>query len=490
MSPVAVLRLAIASVFLAMLAPTWADPDLWGHLRFGADILASGIPERDPYSFTGGPVWVNQSWLADVLMALAYGAGGTPLLVAGKLLVAAAIVAIVARVLHRDGVRGSLLELLLLVCIAALYPSIPTVRPQLLSLLAFALLLERATSRRTAAVRALVVVPLVMAAWANVHGAWLIGLVCFEAWLAVEIVSSPLGAPHRAALAGIGIASVVATLATPYGIGLWTELVSTMGGGLRDVAEWRGLLETGSPALVVWLVLVGVGIHAAATGGMRASRLVVLAILAYASWRVRRLLPFFGVADVTLLASSLAASRRRRPAPAGSARPLASSVRVALLAAAVVVIGFDLWRVGRAFSCMRIDHTREADTQAARFLRANRLRGRLLVYSDWGLYAIWHLAPALRVSIDGRREFAYPLAELARHDAIYANAPDALDDVAALAPDYVWLPSTLAIVPRLARAGWTTVYRTDRSAILARPRDAPYVVPDRAPLPACFPADP
>src|SRR5574337_1359817 len=143
MRPVAVLRLAIASVFLATLAPTWADPDLWGHLRFGADILSSGIPERDPYSYTGGPVWVNQSWLADFLMALAYGAGGTPLLVAGKLLVAVAIVAIVAWVLHRDGVRGSRLELLVLLCIAALYPSIPTVRPQLLSLLAFALLLER-----------------------------------------------------------------------------------------------------------------------------------------------------------------------------------------------------------------------------------------------------------------------------------------------------------------------------------------------------------
>lgn len=490
MSPVAVLRLAIASVFLAVLAPTWADSDLWGHLRFGADILASGIPERDPYSFTGAPVWVNQSWLADVLMALAYRAGGTALLVAAKLLVAVAIVAIVARVLHRDGVRGSLLELLVLLCIAALYPSIPTVRPQLLSLLAFALLLERATSRRTAAVRTLVVVPVVMAAWANLHGAWLVGLVCFEAWLTVEIVLSPLGTPHRAALGAIGVASALATLATPYGIGLWTELVSTMGGGLRDVTEWRGLLETRSPALVAWIVLVGVAIYATATAGVRASRLVVLAILAYASWRVRRLLPFFGVAAVTLLASSLAASRGRRSAAAPAARPLAPAVQAVLLGAAGVVIAFDLWRVGHAFPCVRIDHTREADVQAARFLRANALRGRLLVYSDWGLYAIWHLAPALRVSIDGRREFAYPLDELARHDAIYAGAPDALDDVAALAPDYVWLPATLAIVPRLERAGWAAVYRTDRSAVLARPRAAPYVVPSTAPLPACFPADP
>jgi hypothetical protein len=491
MSPVGLIRLAIASVFVATLAATWADPDLWGHLRFGADILAGGIPVRDPYGYTSAPVWVNQSWLADVLMALAYAAGGTPLLVAGKLLVAGAIVVVVAWILHRDGVRGPLIELLLFLAIAALYPSIPTVRPQLLSLLAFALVLERQTARATPDARALLVVPLVMAAWANIHGAWLLGLTALEAWLAAEIVTSRDGLRHRAALASIGVFAAVATLATPYGVGLWTQLLGTLGTGLRDVTEWRGLLETHAPAIAVWIAIVGLAIYMVATVGVRPSRLVVLVFLAYASWRVRRLLPFLGLAGVTLLAPSFAVlGRRRITRTERSARPMRPVIRWGLAVAAVVLVASNAWRAVHAFGCLRMDHSREADVRAAGFMKANRLSGRLLVYSDWGVYAIWHLAPALRVSIDGRREFAYSIDEIARHNAIYGNAPTALADVDALAPDYIWLPTTLPIVPVLGRAGWTVIFRTERSVVFARPREAPYVVPETTTLPPCFPADP
>src|SRR5512137_1604282 len=122
MNAVACLRLAIASVFVAALAPTWADPDLWGHLRFGADIVAHGIPARDPYAFTSAPVWVNQSWLSDVLMWAAWAAGGAPLLVAAKLTVAIAIGALGVGQLRRAGVRGPLIELMLFLTVAALYP--------------------------------------------------------------------------------------------------------------------------------------------------------------------------------------------------------------------------------------------------------------------------------------------------------------------------------------------------------------------------------
>jgi hypothetical protein len=491
MNPVVLIRLAIASVFVATLASTWADPDLWGHLRFGADIVAGGIPIRDPYSFTAAPIWVNQSWLADVLMALAWAAGGTPLVVGGKLLVAGAIVAVVGWILHRDGVRGPLIELLLFLAVAALYPSIPTVRPQLLSLLAFAVILERQTSHPTAETRALVAVPFVMAFWANVHGAWLLGLAELEAWLAAEIVLGRGDPRRRAGLAGIGVLAAVATLATPYGVGLWTQLFGTIGAGLRDVTEWRGLLETRAPALAVWVALAGLAAYAAATVRVRPSRLVVLAFLAYASWRVRRLLPFFGLAGVTLLAPSFAALARRRVARAERpASPMRPVFRWALAAAGIVLVASNVRQAAHAFGCLRMDHSREADVHAARFMKANGLSGRLLVYSDWGVYAIWHLAPALRVSIDGRREFAYPLAEIARHNAIYGNAPSALADVEALAPDYIWLPTTLPIVPVLPRAGWITIYRSERSVVFGRPREAPYVVPDTRPLPPCFPADP
>lgn len=50
------------------------------------------------------------------------------------------------------------------------------------------------------------------------------------------------------------------------------------------------------------------------------------------------------------------------------------------------------------------------EREAVAFLRSNRLHGKLLTWFDYGEYAIWHLAPKLRVSLDGRRETAYPNA--------------------------------------------------------------------------------
>jgi hypothetical protein len=489
---VSLLRLAIGSVFLAALAPTWADPDLWGHLRFGADIVAAGaIPVRDPYAFTSAPTWVSSSWLGDVLMHVVYAWGGTLGLITGKIGVASALIGLTAAALRRAGVRRPLHELLLFVCLAALYPSIPTFRPQLFSLLAFAVLLRVLGRAETGPVTWLLAAPVILAAWANLHGAWLLGVGTLGLWTAGELVTTAHGWRHRVALAALGLLAVLGTLATPYGIALWTQLQGTVGSSLRDVPEWRGLFETGSPALAVWVALTGIGIVAVAASGARPSHVLVLAWLAWQSWHVRRLLPFFGLATLTLLAPAIArVAERPKAATDTTPRTVRPAIVWLLSATALLLIAFNAWRAAGALGCLQFDESREADVRAAGFMKLNRLHGRLLTYSDWGSYAIWHLAPALEISMDGRREFAYSLAEIARHNAIYWNAPSALDDVAALAPDYIWLPTKLPVLPTLAHGGWTTIFSTERSAVLARPSATTYVMPASAPSPRCFPADP
>ena len=485
------LRLAIAGVFVARLAPTWADSDLWGHLRFGNDIVAAGlVPLRDPYAFTSAERWINQSWLGDILLSVAWAHGGAAGLVAIKLALASAVFCVTLWTLRRAQVPGPLLELLLFLALAAAYPSIPTVRPHLFSLLCFAGLLHLQVRRTPPRAAQLLVLPLLMALWANLHGAWLLGLAELGLWLAVEILLGGGDWRRRAGLAAVGVATVVATLATPYGIGLWAQLWRTMGPSLRDVTEWRGLWETGSPAIAVWLALVGLGVYAG-RGGIRPSHAVVLAFLAFSAWRVRRTLPFFGLATVSLLAPQFAALSRRDAIPRLTGQgTLGPWLRTSLLAAAVALIVTSGWQTVRAFACIHVDHTAEADVVAASFLRRNDAHGRMLTYSDWGLYAIWHLTPALAVSMDGRREFAYPLAELARHGAIYENAPEAIADVEALAPDWVWLPAWLPVIPRLRAHGWQTAFATNRSVVLTREPNAAWTTPPARPLPGCFPADP
>src|SRR5262245_15610964 len=107
-SAVPVLRVPVwIGVFCALLK-TEADPDLWGHVRFGLDTLSTGrLTTTDPYSYTSDIPWLNHEWLSEVMMGAAYRTFGTLGLVALKMVLALAILALMAPVFRRasDGWR-------------------------------------------------------------------------------------------------------------------------------------------------------------------------------------------------------------------------------------------------------------------------------------------------------------------------------------------------------------------------------------------------
>ena len=72
------LELLVASTCLFAVCDTIADPDLWGHLRFGLDMLRSGtIAAQDCYSYTSDRTWINHEWLAELVFAAIYQARRT-----------------------------------------------------------------------------------------------------------------------------------------------------------------------------------------------------------------------------------------------------------------------------------------------------------------------------------------------------------------------------------------------------------------------------
>src|SRR5262249_27548385 len=95
----------LASFSLFWISYTIADPDLWGHVRFGLDILRTGtIVQRDVYSYrTGSQPWINHEWLSEVLFASIYDSAGPCGLIVFKLIVGALIVGICFRHLCRYG---------------------------------------------------------------------------------------------------------------------------------------------------------------------------------------------------------------------------------------------------------------------------------------------------------------------------------------------------------------------------------------------------
>jgi hypothetical protein len=101
-------------------------------------------------------------------------------------------------------------------------------------------------------------------------------------------------------------------------------------------------------------------------------------------------------------------------------------------------------------------------------VRAQHLTGTVLIWFDWGQYAIWQFGPALKVSMDGRRETVYSPELVDAHMRFYVGEPGASRYADELHPDYVWIPAALPVVRELQRNGWRAVCEGPTSVLLTR----------------------
>ena len=461
-------RGALWSVLIAVMSYTTADPDLWGHVRFGLDLFRNlNIPTVDPYSFTSDRAWVNHEWVAEAVTGGAFQVAGNTGLVLLKIASVLSFCFLLHLTLAREGVADALTrDLITAVAVVITVEQAHHVRPQLISLVCFSALLW-CLLRGRANHRWLIALPPLFAVWANVHGGWIVG----GAVVVVFTIGLATNAARKSAIwfmvAGVG--SLVATLATPYGLGLWRFLAETVGFGRADIREWQPIYVLGPNLWLLWLTTLGL----AATGlahtkrtEIRWERVLVVAALAVTSLQVSRLLAFFALATLFFFGHAIAHRLGRRRGE-GSSHRRVSLHAVSAVAGCVMVITVPTIAVNAA--AVRIDPRHAPEAAAVEFLRARARPARILVWFDWGQYAIWHLPSGMQVSIDGRRETVYSAALQDRHLRFYFDLPGggALPDE--LKADYIWLPRWVPAARELRDGhGWTLVYEGEQSQIFER----------------------
>jgi hypothetical protein len=446
--PVALIGLA-AGVFV-----TYADPDVWGHIRFGLDILSTRhvVTPIDPYSFTADHRFLYHEWLGGVIMAGAYRLGGAAGLLVLKALLALAILALVWQAVRRARFEwrwgGTALAAW------GTLPLVWTLRPQLWTGVGVVIVCRVLTTESR---RWLWALPAVFALWANLHGGWIVGGALVALWTGVAWIERR---DERWPLLLVGAASLAATLLNPYGAGLWTFLLETVRFGRDHVSEWQPIWRTGPAFIVLWALAIGtVALSVRRCGRPPLATIVALACLACAAARVNRLGPLFVLAAVALLS-------RQWPREEAAAQHRVAARGVLDLCAVSVAIAACVWLTAIP-RCMTFRYAGAPDAVAAEALR--HTQGRLVTSFDWGEYAIWHFGPALKVSIDGRRETLYTDRTLNEQLAIATGEATGLDALARITPEYVWLPSeSTATAKWLWGHGYRQDVRTDRSFIAVR----------------------
>lgn len=159
--------------------------DFWWHLKMGEIIVTThSIPRADLLSFTAaGKPFIVQNWLAEVLYYQIYQLGGLPLLVLlNTFLLAAALLPVF--LLCRESTDRMRLAALatLLTCVAFS----ANARPQVFSLVLFALFYWILDGYRFHRRDQLWLLPVAMIVWVNLHGAFVVGLALIGIFLASQ----------------------------------------------------------------------------------------------------------------------------------------------------------------------------------------------------------------------------------------------------------------------------------------------------------------
>jgi hypothetical protein len=210
--------------------------DLAFHVRAGETMLQTGsVLRTDTFSFVGaGDPWLNQQWLGQVMLALAYRAGGWATLVFVRCVILGVIGGLLYSACRAVGAEARTAGLLSIGGLTVAFPTLG-VRPQIFGALFFAITLWVIATHDAHPRRLWFLLPLAIV-WANVHGSFfLLPLVLCLAW--VDDLRTPTTGNHLLAFAG---ATTVLTLVNPFGVDTWRYVLDlTTNPVIRNwVSEW------------------------------------------------------------------------------------------------------------------------------------------------------------------------------------------------------------------------------------------------------------
>jgi hypothetical protein len=132
---------AVVAAGVVAISPNVADPDLWGHVQYGRDLLQRGLITRTTYSYAAADQpWINHENVMEVALALGADYLGPLGLIAAKMLAGLALLLAVLHACRRQGAGLTATSLILLLTANGLahYWSL---RPQLFSFAAYAFML-------------------------------------------------------------------------------------------------------------------------------------------------------------------------------------------------------------------------------------------------------------------------------------------------------------------------------------------------------------
>jgi hypothetical protein len=492
---------ALAATLASLYAMRSADADLWGHLRYGQLFVEEGgLPAADPFAWTSaGRQWSSHEYLSQVLLWLAYAAGGPPGLVILKCLVGgAAMYSLYAAI--RLGSGDARVWAPVLLVTSHVLGRWFLFRPQLFTFALFAffvwVLFRYLLGRRAR----LWLLPAAMPLWVNLHGGFLAGLGAIGLALLlrgvqgynaasrgcqtpVDTEQGPDGC-RSPALWPLGLtlaACAAGSLLNPLGWRLWPYLAAELSCDVNRqfIEEWQPLSSGHGWTALTFLVLLGLLLAAGLLAGNRTVAglrpwqwlLSCLPLTVMACRSVRHIpICTLWVAPVLALLAGAA-----HTAWAGRRWWQWGGLAVTGLATVPALLTFRFIAADPAPSVSTAGPVLGAHAPygAVAFLRDHGLGGRVYNPLWWGSYLTWELYPGVLVSADGRNVTLFS-RDLVAENLIFYLSEDAYPETPLRRqPDFLLVPADAPVLGRLrGDARWALVFDDGDAAIFVPATDA------------------
>jgi hypothetical protein len=476
-----------ALVFIALATDRNYLADFWHHLARGRAMAAEGrLVDDDRFTFTvPGRAFQDVNWLSQVVYHTLFEAGGLDLVRCVNAVLLAATLALLAWHCRLASRSVAAVTAVAVLTFFGLW-NVLTIRPQTFSLLLFTglyLALDNAARHP----RLLWLAPPILALWANLHGAFPAGLLligCYllaaawQAWRRKADGSQPAGFPFRLALCLA--ASVLATLANPYGWGIYRYVgLTSQAAALRRIDEWV------PPSFDQWIGLaffISLPLLTAACGlawrrgrGLAAREAVLIACFLPLACGSVRMVAWWLLVIAPMLAARLSvlwpalaqADEQPEPPSVGAA---------AVFGAMVLAVAFCLPGLQEYNPLLRVSRRGprvEDDLEAVhRHLQAHAGAGRVFSRFEWGEYLSWTGAPRFKVFMDGRIEI-YPDEVWSQYAAVTCGGGDWQHILDAYRVDYLLLDADYhartGLLERVARSpAWREEFRAGPAMLYAR----------------------
>lgn len=412
----------IILLLLIMALRTPLDTDMWWHLRAGEETwLNRQVYSVDTFSFTrSGQIWLNHSWLSQVMMFVLFQTGGYLALSVWVAVTAATSMALVY--FQMEG--HSLLRGAILILAGAAASVVWSPRPQIMSLVLFGLVSYLLYLYKWKKKNHLIWLVPIFLIWGNLHGGYVLGVILLGVMIGGELLNKIIPGktefhmdwPEIRKLVFWASSGMVAVLINPFGIGMWKIPFNTVGvKALQDlISEWASpdfhqLFQ--QPMLwMLFLIFIAIGISKKTIDG---TDLLSLIVFSWFAFTARRNFGPFAMVSAPVISRHLhdifenwkseGKNKNKLSATAGNISDNTRNwINLAIIVLLVVAASWKAVDVNKT-SFVREKESEIFPSQAVDILLNENNPGKIFNEYNWGGYLIWHLRD-FQVFVDGRTD--------------------------------------------------------------------------------------